>query len=100
MRTWVRGYSGACKCLTADKFLVLIEESAASSMASLLAYPELDISNHSVDDVAMKLYIVYPDEAPRDFVPLSVCGDGNCLFRAASLVATGNRSMASFISLS
>ena len=31
------------------------------------------------------------DEAPHDFVPLSVYRDSNCLFRAASLVATGDK---------
>ena len=34
---------------------------------------------------------LYPDKAPHDFVPLSVYGDGNCLFRAVSLVATGDK---------
>ena len=56
-------------------------------MTALFTFPELNVSNYPVDDVAMKLY---PDKAPRDFVPLDVYGDGNCLFRAVSLVATGD----------
>ena len=51
-----------------------------------MAYSQLD-PHFMVDDVAMELY---PEDAPLGGMPLAVEGDGNCLFRAANLVAHGN----------
>lgn len=52
-------------------------------------YPSLAgfASHHSVDNVAASLY---PDDAPPDFQPVICSGDGNCLFRAFSIIFFGN----------
>ena len=42
---------------------------------------------HSIDNVAATLY---PDDAPPDFQPVTCFGDGNCLFRAFSVIFFGN----------
>lgn len=33
---------------------------------------------------------LYPDDAPNDFQPVTCYGDGNCLFRAFSMIFFGN----------
>ena len=50
-------------------------------------FPVLDISCNVVDELATALY---PPNAPPGFVTLAAEGDGNCLFHAASVLATGN----------
>ena len=42
----------------------------------------------AVDLAATQLY---PEDAPRGYVPLAVEGDGNCLFRSASVLVYGDQ---------
>ncbi|XP_062506352.1 zinc finger protein 862-like [Corticium candelabrum] len=48
---------------------------------------EVDARSFAVDPVALQLF---PSDAPTHHLPVCVRGDGNCLFRAASLLLTGN----------
>ncbi|KAJ7351071.1 hypothetical protein OS493_037024 [Desmophyllum pertusum] len=52
-------------------------------------YPTLAgfTNQRSIDNVAATLY---PDDAPLDFKPVTCYGDGNCLFRAFSIIFFGN----------
>ena len=50
-------------------------------------YPTLaGTYQHSIDNVAATLY---PDDAPSDVQPVTCFGDGNCLFRAFSIIFFG-----------
>ena len=42
---------------------------------------------YDVDPLAIRLY---PSDRPKDLRPVKVTGDGDCLFQAASLFATGS----------
>ena len=44
-------------------------------------------NQHSIDKVAASLY---RDNAPAHFQPVNCYGDGNCLFRAFSIIFFGN----------
>lgn len=52
-------------------------------------YPTLAgfTNQRSIDNVAATLY---PDDAPLDFKPVTCYRDGNCLFRAFSIIFFGN----------
>ena len=49
-------------------------------------FPVLDVNHYSVD----KLAVSYLDGEYPSLVPLAVGADGNCLFRAASLLSHGD----------
>ncbi|OWF40046.1 uncharacterized protein LOC110464286 [Mizuhopecten yessoensis] len=51
------------------------------------AMQTLRLSGHQRDVTAISLY---PQDAPRDHVPIQIVGDGNCLPRVGSLFAFGN----------
>ena len=42
---------------------------------------------YDVDPLAIRLYL---SDGPKHFRPVKVTGDGDCLFHAASLLATGS----------
>ncbi len=46
----------------------------------------VDAAGFAADSVAT---ILYPDDAPVNHVPVAVLGDGNCLYRAASVAVFG-----------
>lgn len=48
----------------------------------LRSFNEIDWNTHSI----------YPEDAPPDLWPKAIAGDGNCLFRSASVIAYGNES--------
>ena len=48
---------------------------------------EIDARSFAVDPVALQLF---PSDAPTHHLPVCVRGGGNCFFRAASLLLTGN----------
>ena len=51
-----------------------------------LLFPVLDVHHYSVD----KLAVLYLDGEYPSLVPLAVEADGNCLFKAASILSHGN----------
>ena len=61
-----------------------------SQFLLVMAYLQLDPAHFTVDDVVVELY---PGDAPLGGTPLAIealKGDGNCLFRAASLLTHGD----------
>lgn len=46
----------------------------------------------SLNDVDWISHSIYPEDAPTNLWPRSVIGDGNCLFRSASVIVYGNES--------
>ncbi|KAL3856328.1 hypothetical protein ACJMK2_011097 [Sinanodonta woodiana] len=55
--------------------------------------PELEhmSSNGEKDVVSVEILIMYNSAILRDLVPMSVCGDGNCLYRAVSRTLTSSK---------
>ena len=58
-----------------------------SQFLLVVAYLKMDPAHFMVNNIAVALY---PEDAPFGGTPLAVEGDGNYLFRAASLLAHGD----------
>ena len=61
--------------------------SIQSKLPSLELAEYIDFSSNEIDDISQKLI---PTNQASDYVALRTTGDGNCLFRAASMLAFGD----------
>lgn len=60
-----------------------------SNLPSLKLAEDIDFSSNETDDFSQRLI---PNNLPSHYVALKTTGDGNCLFRAASVLAFGDES--------
>ena len=50
----------------------------------------LTADDYQIDQTALSLY---PADGPPDSKPVAITGDGNCLYRCMSLLATGDEKL-------